>query len=455
MATTEEDQLEGQTDEQLTKLHKTLSNYPPSEEVDKSLQLVYAAMQKRGLNGTAAAAPAAAPEPTPAPVAEEPAGPSRAELEDKLTFGIMRKHGIDPSEIATLSDESLAWIVSHPESGAAPAPAAEAPAPPEPQGDVIQTTRVVVPEPEPEPVPVAEDPKPVPALPPERVALEEQVTGPMLKAYKRGRVDVPTLGDNELTLMVEHPKGDVSLEQLETAKALDRGEAPEPLAADPVQDSTPEPVQSEGFGPEAVKELIDSVASAPSDPTPVESGATIEAEESQPPTPATRMTRKAALRTELPANPAQEIIDREGFPVPLELDGDPPRIPHDISKATDDELRSLHARAHAVQTRANYVVGLWEGELRDIVKLRKGREVTVANEIPAKEAGVKITEAQRDAKVQGDPEVVDLSAQEHSVERVLRQLKALQENYAKDVSTCSRQWAMRKSELEGAGGLRS
>lgn len=391
----------------------------------------------------------------------------RAALEDQLSFKIMRAHEIDPSDVPSITDDQLQWILAHPEGSGTPAvsPAptpVATPAVPQPdQSEIIETTRMVINR-DPEPVPATPPPEPTQDAPksdldPEREELEGQVTGPLLKAYGRGRTDVPGLGINELRFMIQNPEGRVTAEQLAAAKALDedadgaaQATPPEPAIAEtePAQKVAVSPemvVTKEVLGPEQVDHFLPQDATATNESIPV-SLETVQVSNS-------RMTKSQALGTVPPANPAQEIIDREQFPTPPEIDGKPPRLPFDMSKLDDDSLRSLHAQMHAVHSRANYIVGIWEGELRDIVKLRKGEEVTAANNAPTKDpddSRKRLTDAQREALVAATPEVVALKEREHDIERILRQLRTLRDGYSSDVSTCSRQWAMRKEESNGA-----
>ena len=261
-------------------------------------------------------------------------------------------------------------------------------------------------------------------------------------SYGRGRRDVPGIGTNELRFMVENPEGRVTQEQLLAARALDEvgGESERASSADPDGGSA-----ADGKSP------VDSAEQSATSGTPAP-----EAQE-EAPVESQRVTKARAQSMEPPENPAQEVIDQEHFPVPPEIDEKPPHLPFDLSKCSDEEIASFHARFHACHSRANYVVGLWEGRLRDLVKLRKGREVEVANEAPKKDpedSRKRLTDAQREAYVAADPTVVSYRDQEHEVERVLRQLRVLRDGYAADVSTCSRQWAIRKDESGAAGGLK-
>ena len=442
------------TPELLFKLEETLMGYAPSEEVEQNLELIRGEIQRRGMtpkgeNGGAPAAPAESVQETaPAPASDSAA---RKKLEDRLTFPMMRTHGIDPSDIPSLTDLQLQWIVDHPGGAPVEAPV-PAPPTPEPKGETIETTRMVVPPPappEPPPAPKSEARAAAEEISAERLALEEQVTGPMLKAYGRGRNDVASgaIGDNELAFMIANPDGKVTQEALLAARALDEGPAPvvvpaqttptiaEQIAAEKAkiqQEQAPAEIEASGFAPAAPAVVAEAVS-------------TPQIQQISPTPP----IQSKPLMKDLPPNPAQEIIDRENFPVPAEVT-ERVVLPFDLSKLSDAEIFSHHSRAHSIHSRATYVLGLWESQLRDEVKLRKGREVHVANNLPIKDGRVKYTDAQREAMVQADPEVVAHREQEHEIEKVVRQLRGLVENYAIDVAVCSRQLSRRDNEREGA-----
>lgn len=476
MAATAEVDLSEHSLESLKKFETALLNYPQdNEEVQQNLSLVRAEILSKGGENTwdnelpQGLAPTSTPEHTQETkhaqsVADAPAaGLDRDALVDQISFGMMRAHSIDPSDMPNLSVERLQEIIANP-GGAQeaqpvaqtpPSPAPPAPSQPEPSGETIETTRMVI---EPPPEPVQETPQPEPGpksdLDPVREELESQITGPMLKAFGRGRLEVPEIGINELRFMIENPEGRVTQEQLAAAKALDAGtegaaqaSPPEPAVAETEPVVTQEPEV-----PDRSEEITPPTESADSPGVPLVQSVT-ETLAAEPAPAPQRITKAQAFGKEPPANPAQEIIDQEGFPTPPEIDEKPPRLPFDMSKLDDDSLRSLHAQMHAVHSRANFIVGLWEGELRDIVKLRRGEEVRAANEAPTKDpddSRKRLTDAQRESIVAADAEVVRLKEQEHGIERILRQLKALRDGYSSDVSTCSRQWAMRKEESAGA-----
>jgi hypothetical protein len=451
--------------ELLLKLEETLMGYPESDEVTQNLALIRTEISNRPNlaskapqqnGGEVAPVQETLAQEVPAQETQIAADPSvRKALEDRLTFGIMRAHGIDPSDVPELSDDQLQWAIDHPNTveaqdpeDNAPSEVAPSPSMPEAQGETIMTTRMVIHQPEQEP---PQPPQPsVPTVSPssvissERIALEEQVTGPMVKAFGRGRNDVSdgSIGDNELRFMIEHPDGKVTQESLFAARALDQG-AP---ASVPQEEAVAEAEQQSEID---VQEAVDAFTPKPVEPKQKAKPAPKMAPQEVVASPPSPPVQSAPLSQDLPQNPAQDIIDREKFPIPAEIE-ETVRLPFDLSKLSDPEIRSHHSRAHAIHSRMNYVVGLWQSELSDEVKLRKGREVQVMNSLPAKDGRKSYTDAQREAMVQADEIVISHRDREHGIEKILRQITTLQGNYASDVKTCSRQLSQRDEERSGS-----
>lgn len=447
--------LDQVSDEQLVKYEAALKNYPPSDEVKENLDALRQEIERRG--GVA----------SPAEPAEETNGASdvsgavnaveraalsdseaiaiRKALEDKLTYPMMRAHGIDPSEISSLSLETLQWLIDHPAGAeeSAPAPAAEQPQPEEPD-EVVQTTKIVTGETEEAPpapkaeVPAAPD---ADAISPEREELEASVTGPMLKAFGRGRKDVPEIGINELRFMVEHPDGRVTKEQLQEAQDLD------------AEGSSAAPAVEEAAAPTIAEQMRSAKSESEETPEPELVA------EAQPPADAAFGPESAKPPAPLPPaesgdDLAAKIIAREQFPIPEDIES-PPRMPNDMSKVSQDELYGLHAQFHACESRANWIITTEEDKVGDLEKLLHGREVVVRNELPAKTEGrTKLTEAQREAMVAVDEEVRAHKATIHEAMKVVRKLRVLRDNYHRDVERCSRQMTRFGQEREGASRQR-
>lgn len=468
----------------LQKFETTLLGYPQdNEEVQQNLVLVRAEIARKG-GGTsappaAAAAPVAevAPEPPAVVVVQETISDQavqtgqaevaesaalRKSLEDRLTFPMMRAHSIDPSQIPTLTDGELQWIVEHPGGDVSTqSPAAPIPPAPEPQGETLVTTQMVINrEPEAQPAPPvsavpAEVPQATTTEETEREELESQVTGPILKAYGRGRTDVPDIGINELTFMIANPEGRVTKDQLLAAQALDGAasaeEAEEAQKIQPTiaEQTAPEPemvVTKEVLGPEQVDHFL---------PTAENAAQTHEYIVGQIGDAAIVLPvsniQSEASKTDFDDR-AQEIIDREHFPIPADIEK-PPRMPNDMSGLSKDELYSIHAQFHACEARANWVLTEEDEKVYDLQKFLAGREVEVRNEAPTKDpddARKRLTDAQRDALVAADGQVKEIKTQLHKALKTVRKLKVLRDNYHKDVERASRQMTRFTEEREGA-----
>lgn len=453
--------------ESLQKFETTLMGYPADNpEVQQNLALVRAAIADKG--GSAAPEPTFQPDPVVEAVVEAAPEVDRAALENQLTFQIMRAHKIDPSMVDDLSIEELQWILSHDgESASAPVVGTatrhssadnEHPPgtvyPPEPVAEEERPqpeyaemgTQVHIKEPEPTPEAPA-----APAVDDEREELEGQITGPILKAYGKGRVDVPGLGSNELRFMVENPEGKVTQDQLAAAQALDAGG----VDVSPTDDTDTTPTVAEVA--EAIAE--DTVARIEEQITQFKEGGTVEvipaakaASSAPQPEPVVFVNQTPPWEAQPSPDRAQEIIEREQFPIPIDLE-QPPKFPADISKVSFEDLYSLHAQFHAVEARANWVIALEEDKSSDLQELLSGREVEVRNEAPEKnpdDARKKLTEAQRESLVAADPEVKGIKKEIHSHAKVLRKLKVLRDNYHRDVDRCSRQMTRFIEERSGA-----
>lgn len=351
----------------------------------------------------------------------------RAGLIAQLTVPILQAYGVGLDEIQTLSTENMQYMIANPNGqpgapriGSITAAPAESPTPP------VQPTQAQ---------PVS------PGISPEREALEAQVTGPMLKAYGRGRRNVPDIGDNELALMVQKPDGSATAEELQAARVADGTAQPE-VATAPVAPPQPPPTP-EAPAPEPEPAPAGPPQQPPAQPPapPATGGAQVLAEAVQ---------QAEAQRQAEPEDGrlrALAIIGKENLPIPPEIEGDPPVLPNDLSKYGQDEIYSFHARFHACEARAAWVLSDAEDELDDYVKLRKAREVTVAAEIPPKIDRKNVTDEQRKAIVEADAEVQRLLGLEKETRKVVRKLKVLLDVYHRDAERCSRQMTRWMNEL--------
>lgn len=287
----------------------------------------------------------------------------------------------------------------------------------------------------------------------DREKLESLVTGPMLKAYARGRKEIPSIGDNELRFMILNSDGKVTPEELEKARALD-GIVPENtpqleiearVIAEAEAIKPKMEVTKEIPGPEQVSHFLEVDPEDQGKPEPgIESLMEKEVEETSP---ERRTERELESQQQ---NRAMEIISREGMPIPKDFDGQVPEFPNDISKVSDDELFSYHAIYHACESRANWVLLQYEEEVSDLAKLRSFREAKVAGDVPliSPEDNKRITNEHRDTIVANDHEVIELAKREHETSKIVKRWKVLRDNYRSDTSVCSRQWSMRSGELK-------
>jgi hypothetical protein len=320
-----------------------------------------------------------------------------------------------------------------------------------------------------------------------------QITGPILKAYGRGRKEIPEIGEQELALMVSIPDGNVTMEQLNSVRAADgvvssvlppslkqqaapaapiapppgtpgappappapapvapAPVAPAPVAAPPSAFAPPAeaaaPQQAQAQPPAAPAPLPDSPNPVAFSPVAAAAGAPgggfsapVAPPAGAPPMPA---VGEGSVR-------AMQIIQEENFPIPPEIEGDPPRLPNDLSKVSDGELQSFHARFHACESRANWVISKFDtDEIGPVKKLLRDRRREVAAHIgTTDENNKKLTKDAKEVLIEQDQYVQQYVGQLEEIEATMGKLKVLRDNYHQDVSTCSRQWSMRSGEAE-------
>lgn len=295
----------------------------------------------------------------------------------------------------------------------------------------------------------------------DRENLESLVTGPMLKAYARGRKEIPSIGDNELRFMVLNPDGKVTPEELEKARQLDSGidDNGEPLLItkaellDPDLKAPQMVVTKEALGPELVSHFIDLQDEPQDNQGDAEQFVDVEAQghgKAQQVLLSTETKRYDIGELVSSKNRAMEIIAQENMPIPPELkDEEAPILPMDVSAISRDELFSLHAKFHACESRMLWILCQEEDKYGDIEKLRKNREAVVAASIPfLGEDGKRNTNEYRDAQVAADEEVLSLGLEEHELKKVVKRLKILCDMYHRSCERLSRQ--MSKYERERA-----
>lgn len=397
----------------------------------------------------------------------------RTALEAQLTVGSLRAHNIEITEVPNLPIESLRTVVENP------------------GGPVASTTTPTM------------APSDAPAASIEREQLVSQITGPMLKAYARGRRDIPQIGDNEIMFMIANPGGPGDPAQFAAAREADRAGQPAlsapqaapveqpappaappapapPVALPPVVPVPPAPVAIEQPTPPTPPQLtpqppvtgaqgavaFSPLAAAAGQPAfsppggaqapgmpPVAAappGMAIPAPGGSVATPPA--TPPAGAAPPIGGGSAQEramaIINAENMPIPPEIDGDPPRLSNDLSKVSDDELFSFHAQFHSCEVRMNWVISQQQDALSDALKLLRDTKRQVRLDLPKEVDGKKVTKDNMEATVDNDPTVKQYQASVDELEKVMGKLKVLRDGYHQDVSTCSRQFSMRSGESD-------
>ncbi len=142
------------------------------------------------------------------------------------------------------------------------------------------------------------------------------------------------------------------------------------------------------------------------------------------------------------------IIAKEHLPLPLDID-EVPVFPNDVSKVSDAELFSLHARMHACESRVNWLINQREDEIHGIEKLLRNRRREVRSELPKTQDGKRLTKDEVETMIEADAQVQQLVDQLDEVEKISGTFKTLRDNYRKDVAVCSRQYSFRRGEEEG------
>jgi hypothetical protein len=334
----------------------------------------------------------------------------RADLEAQLTFQMIQAYGLTVESVKTLTDEQLRSVIASP------------------GGPQLTTTQSAPPA------------STTPAVSSERESLEERVTGPLLKVYKRGRVDIPDIGDNELRLMVENPTG-ASAEQITEARVKDgaatssSGEQSEPAVSTP-------PAQAQA------PEQPAAVSSPPSPALPSVQPAMVTKEVLGPEQVSSFLPQPAQPSAATGREAAMAIIAREHLPIPIDV-AEAPTFPNDISKVSDTELFSMHARMHACESRANWLINEQEDAVKRLEKLLRVARLNARKALQPLGEGKRRTKDETEAAIESSPEVQQLLAELEGAQDTVGTLRVLRENYKSDVSTCSRQFSMRSGEERG------
>jgi hypothetical protein len=402
----------------------------------------------------------------------------RLKVESELTLPIVKAHGIDITNLDNIPTADLEYIVANPDGPSAEKGAKVVireeelePVPTQDVGSVVGGISAEVSAPE---VIVSKESMGLQVdnnetsgeISAEREKLESQITGPLLKAYGQGRKSVPSIGDNELKFMLEHPDGRVTKDELESAKALDNSDNQGMIPGQ--MDIMMESEKSAGAGIEKIpKEIVRQKQFEKEQQEIAQKGSEKEQEElaKSPPTqkPISLTPAQVAAQIEKPdgwevkditpnhqqqQNRAMEIINREAMPIPPAYsDEDAPKFPIDVSVISRDELFSLHAKFHAYEIRMNYVLMFHEDDMNDCTKLREIREAVVAKSIPFMgEDNKRNTNEFREAQVKGDEKVIELGEQEHEARKLVADLKVFRNSFHLDCERLSRQMSKYENE---------
>src|ERR1700722_7479814 len=179
--------------------------------------------------------PETSPEGKPAKAKAQKEDGSRAELEQQLTLPIVKAYKADISKLDDIPTERIEYMLENPdgppnneeekvaiseseiEAGATVNKEAK-----KAVSGIVADVVAPIKEITKADLGLGEVEEDESTLSEEREKLEALVTGPMLKAYRRGRKEIPSIGDNELRFMILNPDAKVSPEELEKARALDK-----------------------------------------------------------------------------------------------------------------------------------------------------------------------------------------------------------------------------------------
>jgi hypothetical protein len=429
--------------------------------------------------------PETSPEGKPAKAKAQKEDGSRAELEQQLTLSIVKAYKADISKLDDIPTERIEYMLENPDGppnneeekvaineseieAGATVNKEEKKAVSGIVADVVAPIKEVTKA----DLGLGEVEEDEPTLSEEREKLEALVTGPMIKAYRKGRKEIPSIGDNELRFMILNPDAKVSPEELEKSRALD-GNIPENTPQSEIDNTVS---VAEAYEPEKLADpvkiseekdrTITEAAKKSTAKSPPEEEVNTgkfdlhgrapwkdikdaeEANKSGNTKSADKVFVEIDREETQQQNRAMEIISRENFPIPPAYsDEEAPVFPMDMSLCSRDELFSLHAKYHAYEMRINHILAEHEDKVNDLIQLRNYREAEVAKEIPFMgEDGKRNTNEYRDAQVRGDKEVLELGEKEHEAKKVVTDLKVHQKNYHLSCERLSRQ--MSKYETE-------
>ena len=166
--------------------------------------------------------------------------------------------------------------------------------------------------------------------------------------------------------------------------------------------------------------------------------------------PSKKPARAAKTPAEEPAVPSLQIdkfLQREGLPLPSQIDWDVMEIPADLTSLSEVEVRRLHGQYHAYYSRALWILAQEENDLNAAEHLY---DMAFAKAIRAI-GGDKITAAKTEASAEPDVVVWKEKVMQHA--SAVKKLKALCNIYEASCNRLSREWTMRSDERGTSGNL--
>lgn len=144
----------------------------------------------------------------------------------------------------------------------------------------------------------------------------------------------------------------------------------------------------------------------------------------------------------------RRLIEKENLPIPPDLKGDPPELPRDLSKLSDDKLQALHSEFNAARARVIWLVSVKEDDMDSARVLHEYHEQQEMDRLKAIPGNEKRTAASLKAEAKKDDTVAEWAAKKRQHATEVRDLKALRDIYDYSWQTISRQWTMRAKERE-------
>jgi hypothetical protein len=165
------------------------------------------------------------------------------------------------------------------------------------------------------------------------------------------------------------------------------------------------------------------------------------------PKKATKAPKKATQEKQAPVLEIDKFLQREGLPIPSEIDWDVREIPADLTSLSEVEVRRLHGQYHAYFSRTLWLLAQEENDLNAAEHLY---DMSFAQTIRSI-GGDKITAAKTEASA--DPEVIVWKEKMMQHASIVKKLKALCNIYEASCNRLSREWTMRSEERGTSGNL--